>query len=65
MRKITIFSIVIIGMWCLALVLTSVLSCVPIAGFWDKSVKARCIPNVPQWYINATGKGGEGLVPAH
>ncbi|KAH8892476.1 hypothetical protein GQ53DRAFT_604126, partial [Thozetella sp. PMI_491] len=55
MRRITLIAMGIIGMWCTALVLTSIFSCTPIEGFWNKDIEARCIPQIPQWYINAAG----------
>lgn len=56
MRKITLVALVLIGLWSTALVLVSVLACRPIRGFWDKSVtNARCVPDLPQWYVNAAG----------
>ncbi|CAK7199989.1 hypothetical protein SEUCBS139899_002677 [Sporothrix eucalyptigena] len=55
MRKITLVALVLIGLWSTALVLVSVLACRPIRGFWDKSVDASCVPDLPQWYVNAAG----------
>ncbi len=56
MRKVTVIGMVIVGLWCGALTLTSIFSCTPVEGFWDKSISANCIPQLPQWYINAAGK---------
>ncbi|CAK7226263.1 hypothetical protein SBRCBS47491_006172 [Sporothrix bragantina] len=55
MRKITLVALVLIGLWSMALVLVSVLACRPIRGFWDKTVAAHCVPDLPQWYVNAAG----------
>ncbi len=55
MRKVTILAMVVIGMWSAALVLLSIFTCHPVEGYWDKDVRATCIPNLPQWYINAAG----------
>ena len=55
MRRIFICALVLIGSWCLSQLLVAVFNCWPIAGFWDPTVKARCIPNLPFWYINAAG----------
>ncbi len=53
MRRLTIVAIGVVGAWSLALVLTSILTCHPVEGYWDKSVQATCIPDMPLWYINA------------
>ena len=55
MKKVFIAAIVIVGMWTVSQVLVEVFICTPIAGFWDKTIEARCIPDYPQWYINAAG----------
>ncbi|KAF2151786.1 hypothetical protein K461DRAFT_294670 [Myriangium duriaei CBS 260.36] len=31
----------------------SILSCVPINGFWDPNIKAYCLPRAITWYLNA------------
>ncbi|KAH8650230.1 hypothetical protein BGZ60DRAFT_534338 [Tricladium varicosporioides] len=38
------------GLW---LLLSSVLSCVPVAAFWDQSVPGHCLPRSPIWFANA------------
>ena len=55
MRIIYIIAIVIVGAWGLSQLLIGILMCRPIRGFWDNSVEATCIPNYPQFYINAAG----------
>jgi hypothetical protein len=55
LRKIFIAAIVIVGAWSLSQVLVGVFICSPIRGFWDASLKASCVPNYPQFYINAAG----------
>lgn len=55
MRMVYIAAIVIVGAWGLSQVLIGILMCRPIQGFWDPSVEASCIPNQPQFYINAAG----------
>ncbi|CAI4218920.1 unnamed protein product [Parascedosporium putredinis] len=55
MRKIYIAAIVIVTAWGLSQLLIGLLMCRPIQGFWDASVEAKCIPNYPQFYINAAG----------
>ncbi|KAI0017629.1 hypothetical protein F4780DRAFT_772205 [Xylariomycetidae sp. FL0641] len=55
MHTICIVAMAIIGSWSLSQVLVGIFICDPIAGFWDSSLNATCIPNLPQWYINAAG----------
>ncbi|RMJ13941.1 hypothetical protein CDV36_006426 [Fusarium kuroshium] len=55
MKKVYQAAIVIVGGWALSQVLVGIFICWPIQGFWDKTVDAKCIPNQPQWYINAAG----------
>ncbi|KAK1983429.1 hypothetical protein LZ30DRAFT_588429 [Colletotrichum cereale] len=55
LRKIYAVALVIVGAWSTSQLCISALQCLPVSGFWDKSVKAKCIPNQPQWYINAAG----------
>ncbi|KAJ4314370.1 hypothetical protein N0V84_008950 [Fusarium piperis] len=55
MRRVYQAAIFIVGSWALSQVILGILVCRPIQGFWDKTVDAKCIPNQPQWYINAAG----------
>jgi hypothetical protein len=55
MRKVCIVAMTIVGSWCLAQFLLTVFLCVPVAGFWDASIAATCIPTLPEWYQNAAG----------
>lgn len=55
MRKVYLVAIFIVGGWALSQVLIGIFMCTPIEGFWDNTVKAKCIPNFPQFYINAAG----------
>ncbi|KAM6514584.1 hypothetical protein FSOLCH5_008822 [Fusarium solani] len=55
MKKVYQAAIAIVGSWALSQVLLGIFVCQPIHGFWDKTVDAKCIPNQPQWYINAAG----------
>ena len=55
MRITLLVALVIIGCWCTSQLLIVIFNCQPINGFWDSSVKAKCIPNLPFWYINAAG----------
>ncbi|KAJ4174296.1 hypothetical protein NW754_004711 [Fusarium falciforme] len=55
MKKAYQAAIAIVGSWAVSQVLLGIFVCQPIHGFWDKTVDAKCIPNQPQWYINAAG----------
>ncbi|KAK5655153.1 hypothetical protein OQA88_6052 [Cercophora sp. LCS_1] len=55
MRIVYIVAIVVVGLWGFAQVLIALLICRPIQGLWDKSIKADCMPNAPQIYVNAAG----------
>jgi hypothetical protein len=55
MRNVYIASIIVVGGWALSQLLVGIFICSPINGFWDSSVQSTCIPNIPQWYINAAG----------
>ena len=55
MRNVYIASIIVVGGWALSQVLVGIFTCNPVSGFWDSTVEATCIPNIPQWYINAGG----------
>ncbi|KAK0639941.1 hypothetical protein B0T16DRAFT_288071, partial [Cercophora newfieldiana] len=55
MRIMYIVAIVIVGGWALSQTLVGIFMCSPVNGFWDTSIPSKCIPNIPQWYINAAG----------
>ncbi|KAK2013866.1 hypothetical protein LZ32DRAFT_627961 [Colletotrichum eremochloae] len=55
LRKIYAVALLVVGAWSTSQLFISALQCLPISGFWDKSVEAKCIPNQPQWYVNAAG----------
>ncbi|KAK5659601.1 hypothetical protein OQA88_805 [Cercophora sp. LCS_1] len=55
MRNVYIAAIVIVGGWALSQLLVGIFICTPVHGFWDSTAGAKCIPNIPQWYINAAG----------
>ncbi|OLN96006.1 hypothetical protein CCHL11_07084 [Colletotrichum chlorophyti] len=55
MRRMYAVAMVIVGAWSTSQLFIASFQCLPVEGFWDKSVKARCIPNQPQWYVNAAG----------
>src|ERR1700712_3762765 len=54
-RNVCIVTMVIVGCWSASQVLVAILICHPIAGFWNQTLHAKCIPNLPQWYTNAAG----------
>ncbi|KAI0442533.1 hypothetical protein F4803DRAFT_367594 [Xylaria telfairii] len=54
-RIVCVVFMIIIGAWCLSQLFISIFICVPIAGFWDITLDARCFPIPLQWYINAGG----------
>ncbi|KAF7536281.1 hypothetical protein G7054_g4656 [Neopestalotiopsis clavispora] len=45
----------VIGGWSLSQVFVGIFICQPVAKFWNDSLDGHCIPNLPQWYINAAG----------
>ncbi|KZL78555.1 integral membrane protein, partial [Colletotrichum tofieldiae] len=55
MKNVFIGAMVIVGAWSISQILLEIFICTPIPAFWDKSVGGTCIPNYPQWYINAAG----------
>lgn len=55
MRMVYLISMFVVGGWGLSQVFVGIFTCNPVAGFWDSSLGATCIPNIPQWYINAAG----------
>lgn len=55
LRKIFVAAILIVGAWSLSQLLIGIFICSPIRGFWDSTIRSTCIPNYPQFYINAAG----------
>ncbi|KAK0609242.1 hypothetical protein B0T14DRAFT_601099 [Immersiella caudata] len=55
MRIVYIIAIIVVGGWALSQTFVGIFTCTPINGFWDKTIESKCIPNIPQWYINAAG----------
>ncbi|KAI8215591.1 Satratoxin biosynthesis SC1 cluster protein 4 [Colletotrichum sp. SAR11_239] len=49
MRRIYAVAIVVVGAWAVSQLLIATFTCIPVEGFWDKTIKAYCIPNQPQW----------------
>ncbi|KAK1833688.1 hypothetical protein QBC39DRAFT_424720 [Podospora conica] len=56
MRIIYLVALFIVGGWALSQTMVGIFACTPVAAFWDKSIpNAKCMPNLPQFYINAAG----------
>ncbi|KAF9871864.1 hypothetical protein CkaCkLH20_10798 [Colletotrichum karsti] len=55
MKKVFIACMILVGGWSISQILVEIFICTPIPTFWDADVKGTCIPNYPQWYINAAG----------
>jgi hypothetical protein len=55
MRYICIAAMFIVGGWSMSQVFVQIFVCAPISHFWDPVPSGKCIPNLPQWYINAAG----------
>jgi hypothetical protein len=55
MRVVYLVAIFIVGGWALSQVMVGIFACTPVQGFWDSTIESKCIPNLPQWYINAAG----------
>ncbi|ORY61508.1 uncharacterized protein BCR38DRAFT_487261 [Pseudomassariella vexata] len=55
MRRVCFVAMVVIGSWSFSQLMIAIFICVPVAGFWDQSLGAKCIPTLPEWYQNAAG----------
>ena len=59
LRKVYVVAIIVVGLWGLSQLMIGIFMCKPVSGFWDLEGKAagrvKCIPNFPQFYINAAG----------
>ncbi|KAI1640291.1 hypothetical protein F4809DRAFT_637690 [Biscogniauxia mediterranea] len=55
MQIVLTVAMLVIGSWSVSQLFLAIFLCNPVAGFWDTSVNARCIPTPLEWYINATG----------
>jgi len=64
MRRITLVVIVLVIMWTIAVVLVGLLTCLPVASYWDPAAYPdhRCLPNLPWWYITAAGSIASDLI---
>lgn len=43
--------IIVYSIW---IILSSILFCIPVRGFWDFSIHARCFPKKPVWMLSAS-----------
>ncbi|KAI1843182.1 hypothetical protein JX265_009922 [Neoarthrinium moseri] len=55
MRLTLQIAMAVVGAWSLSQVFVGIFICQPIAKFWNDSLDGHCIPNLPQWYVNAAG----------
>lgn len=55
MRTTYIIAIVFITSWNVGQVVSVTFSCLPVAGFWDKTIDASCQNGAIGVYINAAG----------
>ncbi|TDZ32977.1 hypothetical protein C8035_v006006 [Colletotrichum spinosum] len=54
MHNVYIGMIVLVSLWGLGQGIFACVACIPLAGFWDPRINARCIPNAHiAWYISA------------
>ncbi|KXH67873.1 hypothetical protein CSAL01_01699 [Colletotrichum salicis] len=51
MKKYYIAAMVFVGVWGLSVVMASFLWCIPLAGLWDRSVPAKCLPQQVLFYL--------------
>lgn len=48
--------VVVIGAWCMAMILQCFFLCRPLAGFWDKTLPGvKCLPELSTWLGGAIG----------
>jgi len=50
-----LWALIIVMAWSIASLLVAIFTCNPVAGFWDQSVPAYCVPEHPWWEINSAG----------
>ena len=48
MRRVAVWAMIIIGTWSLSLVFVSAFMCIPVPGFWDKTINATCVSTLRQ-----------------
>ncbi|KZL78215.1 integral membrane protein [Colletotrichum tofieldiae] len=51
MAKICLWFMIGNGIWGAVAITLSTVTCLPISGFWDFTVPAKCIPNAVDWYF--------------
>ncbi len=56
MRRVLVGVTVVVCIWGAFTVLSATLSCIPVAAFWDHSLKGTCFPIVHMAYTHAAGK---------
>ncbi|KAH7067024.1 hypothetical protein BKA63DRAFT_425415 [Paraphoma chrysanthemicola] len=42
--------VIVYGLWA---TLSAIFSCIPVNAFWDGTVKGKCLPKGPVWFVNA------------
>jgi len=55
MRKVLIGVTVVVCVWGVFTILSAIVSCVPLAAFWDHTIQGRCFPIVDLAYTHAAG----------
>ncbi len=53
MRKICFWSLIVISIWGVAMLIMDIVPCIPISGYWDLSITAKCIPPEVSWYVQS------------
>ncbi|KAF4784118.1 hypothetical protein HER10_EVM0004408 [Colletotrichum scovillei] len=51
MKKYYIAAMIFVGLWGLSVVIISFIWCIPLEGFWDHSVPAKCLPQQVLFYL--------------
>ncbi|EXF74152.1 hypothetical protein CFIO01_08783 [Colletotrichum fioriniae PJ7] len=51
MKKYYIAAMIFVGAWGLSVVIISFIWCIPLEGFWDRSVPAKCLPQQVLFYL--------------
>ncbi|KAI0096199.1 hypothetical protein GGR51DRAFT_544052 [Nemania sp. FL0031] len=54
-QTVCIVAMITIGAWGLSQIFVGLFICTPVAGFWDTTLDAKCVPLPLQWYLNAGG----------
>ncbi|KAF2110339.1 hypothetical protein BDV96DRAFT_465101, partial [Lophiotrema nucula] len=53
-RKACMVVLVFISIYTTWVILVSILSCIPIPSYWDKSINGWCFPTAVLWWVNAS-----------